>query len=82
MLTGRTTPSSPLNTALVRDGAFIRVAAGARVERPINLVFVTSSGETPIWPAVRNLIIAGESSELRVVETYLGSGDAATSPTP
>ncbi|MEO8215889.1 MAG: Fe-S cluster assembly protein SufD [Acidobacteriota bacterium] len=65
-----------LNTALVHDGAFLRLAAGTRLQKPVNLVFITTGNDGPIMANVRNLIVAGESSELHVVETYLTAGEA------
>jgi Fe-S cluster assembly protein SufD len=68
-------PFVALNTAFLRDGAFVRVPRGVAVAGPIHLLFL-SSGEdgraTVSFP--RNLILAGETSQVTLVETYTGTG--------
>lgn len=62
-----------LNTALFTDGAFVRTAPGTVVERPIHLLFLGHAEEgepTAAFPRV--LLLAGERSELRLVERYVG----------
>ena len=64
-----------LNTAFLTDGALVRVPRGAVVERPIHLLFVSTaaapSGAPPL-ASPRNLILAGTSSQVAVVESYVG----------
>src|SRR5580658_6598662 len=56
---GKLAPASDaavaLNTALMGDGAVIRIAAGATIERPIHLLFVAS--EKPAATFVRSLVV-------------------------
>jgi Fe-S cluster assembly protein SufD len=59
-----------LNTALWSDGAAIRIEAGARLPRPVHLIFVASGGERAAH--VRNVIVAGEGAEATVIEHYVG----------
>jgi Fe-S cluster assembly protein SufD len=61
-----------LNTAFFEDGAFLSLPKGTVIERPIHLLFLSSAapGELPVAAFPRNLIVAGESSQVRVVETY------------
>ncbi len=68
-------PFVALNTAFLRDGAFVLVPRGAVIEKPIHLLFL-SSGATgaATFSFPRNLIVAGENSHLTVVETYTGDG--------
>lgn len=66
-----------LNTALLHDGAVVRVPANAVVEQPIQLLFVTSpppAGE-PVMTHPRVLLVVGENAQVRVVESY-GGGDS------
>ena len=70
-----------LNTALFRDGVFVHVEANVVVERPIQMLFVTTSKstdsnamESPMTHP-RILIAAGENSQVRLVETYAGDTD-------
>jgi Fe-S cluster assembly protein SufD len=65
-----------LNSAFFRDGALIRIAKGAKVDRTIDLVFVsTGSADTVAHP--RNLIVAERESQATITETYIGMGEAA-----
>ncbi len=63
-----------LNTAFIRDGAFIELPADAVIDAPIHLVFI-SGGETVSHP--RNLIVAGLHSRATVVESYVSLKDSA-----
>jgi Fe-S cluster assembly protein SufD len=65
-----------LNAALFSGGAFVLIPAGASVEAPIHLQFISTSsnGDAPAsFPRV--LIIAGENSAAAIVESYVGPGD-------
>jgi Fe-S cluster assembly protein SufD len=59
-----------LNTALFRDGAFLWLPAGAVVERPIQLLSLSSVSHEPTANLPRNLIVAGASSQATVIESY------------
>jgi Fe-S cluster assembly protein SufD len=63
-----------LNTALMGDGAVIRVAAGATIERPLHLVFV--SGEKPAASFMRSLVVVEERARVMLIESH--EGPAAT----
>jgi Fe-S cluster assembly protein SufD len=67
-----------LNTAMFEDGAFLEIAAGAVIETPIELLFV-STGAAPVAAWSRNLILAGRDSQAQVVESYRGTGECFTS---
>lgn len=70
-------PFVALNTAFLHDGAFVWVPRGATSATmgPVHVLFL-SSGEagraTVSFP--RNLFVAGENSQLTIVETYAGTG--------
>ena len=66
-----------LNTALLHDGAVVRVPANTVVEQPIQLLFVTSppAGGEPVMTHPRVLIVVGENAQVRVVESY-GGGES------
>ncbi len=61
--------SVALNTALMRDGAFIHVAAGAVVERPIHLVFA-AAGSTPASVFTRSLVVIDKGARAMIVESH------------
>lgn len=64
-----------LNTALFKDGALVRIAPGAVVQDPIQLLFITSADEGfPVLSAPRVLILSGENSQASVIESHIGIG--------
>ena len=65
-----------LNTALSGDGAFVSLAAGVVVEAPIELVFFSETGGTPVVSNPRSVVLAGPGSQATIVETHTGlTGD-------
>ncbi|MFN8391485.1 MAG: Fe-S cluster assembly protein SufD [Bdellovibrionota bacterium] len=68
-------PFVALNTALAADGAFIRLRAGTALERPIQLVFVTSDDQEGVTIPLRNTILCEKAAQGRIVETFIGSGE-------
>jgi len=73
---GNNHPFVALNTAFLRDGACVLVPRGAVIEKPIHLLFLSSGGPggEATFSFPRNLIVAGENSQVTVVETYTGEG--------
>ena len=63
-----------LNTALMRDGILIHVAAGATVERPIHIVFVSGS-EKPTSAFTRSLVVIEKGARAMIVESHEGGTD-------
>jgi len=62
-----------LNTSALDDGVVVFLAPGQRATEPVHLLFLSTNpvGE-PTVSHPRTLIVAGGSSECRVVETYGG----------
>jgi Fe-S cluster assembly protein SufD len=61
-----------LNTAFLRDGAFVYVPPGTVVEHPIHVHFlVTAAGRPHVWHR-RCLIVMGANSQATFVESYEG----------
>ncbi len=68
-------PFVALNTAFLRDGAFVWVPRGTVVEAPIHLLFLSSDNEGRATASLpRNLFVVGENSQVKLVETYAGTG--------
>jgi len=63
-----------LNTALMGDGAVIRIAEGAEIKRPIHLVFATGS-DRPSSAFVRSLVTVEKGARVTLIEDH-DSGDA------
>ncbi len=63
-----------LNSAFIEDGAFISIAKGIVLERPIHLLYVSAPGAQPAVTHPRNLIVAAQESQAAVIEAYAGGG--------
>ena len=69
-------PFVALNTAFFADGAVLHVPRGTVLERPVHLLHlstVAGDGE-PVAAFPRNLIVAGEASQVTVLETFAAFG--------
>jgi Fe-S cluster assembly protein SufD len=64
-----------LNAAFVADGAYIRLAPGTALDRPIQLLSIATQPGAAAH--VRHLVHAGEGSRASIVEHYVGADDAA-----
>jgi Fe-S cluster assembly protein SufD len=60
-----------LNTAFIRDGAFVHVPAGVELAMPVHVVFVATgeTGGTVTHP--RNLVVIERGARASVVESYV-----------
>ena len=67
-----------LNSSFIEDGIYIEVPSGVAVEEPVYALFVTVPGSSPTMNHPRNLIVAGESSQVTVVEDYVSLGEGIT----
>jgi Fe-S cluster assembly protein SufD len=59
-----------LNTAFASDGAIVRITSGARLARPLHLVFL-AAGRTAQSVAVRNLIEVGAGAGATILESHV-----------
>jgi Fe-S cluster assembly protein SufD len=59
-----------LNTALMGDGAVIRIASGATIERPLHLLFVASDKSAAIF--TRSLITIDHGARVMLIESHEG----------
>ncbi len=66
-----------LNTAFATDGALLRIVDGARLQKPVHLIFVTGGVEKAAV-ATRNFIKVGAGAEAVVVESHVALGAAAS----
>jgi Fe-S cluster assembly protein SufD len=60
-----------LNTALMGDGAVIRIAAATQLKRPIHLLFATGT-ETPSSAFIRSLIVVEKGAKATITESHDG----------
>jgi Fe-S cluster assembly protein SufD len=59
-----------LNTALMGDGAVIRIAAGSTTERPLHLLFVASAKLAASF--IRSLVVVEEGARAMLIESHEG----------
>ncbi len=71
---GKLAPASDvavaLNTALMGDGAVIRIAAGSTIERPLHLLFVAAGKPTASF--VRSLVVVERGARAMLIESHEG----------
>jgi Fe-S cluster assembly protein SufD len=66
-----------LNMAFFQDGAYIHVPSRKVVENPVHIIYVATGKETGATANPRNLILAGQGSQITILESYVSAGDAA-----
>ena len=71
-------PFVALNTAQRLEGALIHLAPGAKLDCPLNIVYLTTGAGVVTYP--RSLIIAEDGAELTIVETFVGDGASLICP--
>ncbi|MEO8421891.1 MAG: Fe-S cluster assembly protein SufD [Hyphomicrobium sp.] len=65
-----------LNTAYVRDGAVVDIAANAKLEKPVLIVSVRASHD-PQLVVTRNVIRVGANAEATIIEAVVATPKAA-----
>ncbi len=76
LLTTRTEAFNALNTALFQDGTFVYVPSRTVLDVPIHSIYISTGNEQAIVNP-RNLIVIGDSCELKVIEHYVSLSEAA-----
>ncbi|HEY6942864.1 Fe-S cluster assembly protein SufD [Dokdonella sp.] len=66
-----------LNAALALDGVRVRVAAGARIEAPVQIVHVGAPAEAEVAWSLRTQVELGDGAWLRLVEHHVGTAPNA-----
>jgi Fe-S cluster assembly protein SufD len=64
-----------LNTALTTDGAYIYIPDGVVLEQALEILYVTAPGDASQMSQARTLIVAGERTQSRIIETYAAVGN-------
>jgi Fe-S cluster assembly protein SufD len=71
-------PFAALNTAFLADGAFVYVPADVTLDRPLELVFLSTgraASDGPIVSHPRSLVVVERGARAAVVETYASASD-------
>lgn len=63
-------------TAYFRDGACIRIAEGVALEKPVQILHLSTQPEG--LAVMRHVIALGKNAEASVIETYVGTPEAAS----
>ena len=64
---------STLNTAHLRDGAFVFIPKNVALKKPVHILYMTTGIETSVVTYPRTLIIAETGSQGTVVEEFVGT---------
>jgi Fe-S cluster assembly protein SufD len=71
---GGTRAFTALNTAFLQDGAYLYVPDGLVLEQPLQILSVsTGDASAAVMSHPRTLIVAGDRSQVRIVETYVSA---------
>ena len=65
-----------LNTAFLRDGAFVNIPAGRIADAPVHLIFATTGQFEHAASYPRTLLLAGANSRVTVLESYVSLAQA------
>lgn len=65
-----------LNTAFMRDGIHIHLPRNVVVDKPIHLIYVSTTQNDATWFHLRNLIVVEPSTQATLIETYVSLGDS------
>lgn len=68
---------SSLNDAFVNDGVWVRVTAGVKVDRLLEIVFLVSGDGAAPLVQPRNLVSIEEGAEISMIERFCREGDVA-----
>jgi Fe-S cluster assembly protein SufD len=69
--TVESSPFTALNTALIREGAVIQVAANIEASHPVHLVYVATKAAQGSVVQPRNLLVVERGARAAVIESYV-----------
>ena len=72
------TPLVCLNRAIGHNGVWIRVADNVQVDKRIHILFLTTGSVENAFVAPRIFVSVGRSSEVRIVQSHIGSPGTAS----
>jgi len=59
-----------LNTAFAKEGAYIYIPKHKEVEKPIEIIYLSTGNEASLMLQPRNLIIVGENAHVQIIERH------------
>ena len=66
-----------LNTAFVKEGAYIYIPKNKEVEKPIEIINFATGNEAALMLQPRNLIVVGENAHVQIIERHQSLTDNA-----
>ncbi|PKP13406.1 MAG: Fe-S cluster assembly protein SufD [Bacteroidetes bacterium HGW-Bacteroidetes-3] len=69
---------SELNTAFVKEGAFINIPKNTIVPKPIQIINFSTGSEKEVLLQPRNLIVVGENSYVQIIERHQNLSENTT----
>lgn len=64
---------SVLNTALINDGVFIHIGAGIKLDKPIEIITITTESESSLMIQPRNLLVMEKGASATIIERYISN---------
>ncbi len=68
---------SALNTALINEGIFIHIGTGVKLDRPIEIISITTESENSLLLQPRTLLVMEEGAAATVVERYISNANSS-----
>lgn len=59
------------NTVFFHDGAYIHLSPNSIGDKPIELLFIATAQQEAYTMPLRNLIVAGQNSQAKIIESYV-----------
>ncbi len=59
-----------VNTAFAREGAFIRIKRNVTVDKPVEIIFITTDHGVATLAQPRNLVVVEENAEITILERH------------
>lgn len=59
-----------VNTAFAKEGAFIRIKKGKTVDKPVELIFISTDHGVETMTQPRNLVVVEENAEVTILERH------------
>jgi len=73
-LTLKDMPLAAINTVGFRDGAFIQLADGVELNRPIHIISWTDGSVQSVASSPRMIVVVGAGASVDIVESHSGAG--------
>src|SRR5690625_678929 len=66
---------SALNTAFSKEGAFVHIKKGQALDKPLQILFLSTGSEPAMMLQPRNLVVIGENAQAKIIERHVTTTD-------